>query len=118
MYSFGQRGDMIVHDEPLYAAYLVQTGASRPYREQVSCTSTVHAPESALTLDTCLSSGLDCQFAYIQVLKSQSSDGESVMGMLAKHSKEKHVYAKQMGKFVSTVQRRWLSEGVHFVRIR
>lgn len=38
------------------------------------------------------------------------------MGMLAKHSKEKHVYAKQMGKFVSTVQRRWLNEGVHFVR--
>lgn len=55
---------------------------------------------------------------YIQVLKSQSSDGEAVMGMLAKHSKEKHVYAKQMGKFVSTVQRRWLSEGVHFVRVQ
>jgi hypothetical protein len=50
------------------------------------------------------------------VLKAQSSDGEAVMGMLSKHSREKHVYAKQMGKFVGTVQRRWLKEGVHFVR--
>lgn len=37
MYSFGQRSDMIVYDEPLYAAYLVQTGTARPYREQVRC---------------------------------------------------------------------------------
>lgn len=37
MYSFGQRSDMIVYDEPLYAAYLMQTGTARPYREQVCC---------------------------------------------------------------------------------
>eukprot|EP00892_Ulva_mutabilis_P003886 jgi/Ulvmu1/186/UM001_0190.1 len=86
MYSFGQRSDMIVYDEPLYAAYLMQTGTSRPYREQV--------------------------------LKSQSNDGESVMSVLSRQTKDKHVYAKQMGKFISCIQRRWLKEGVHFVLVR
>lgn len=35
MYSFAQRTDTVVEDEPLYAAYLSLTGASRPYTEQV-----------------------------------------------------------------------------------
>lgn len=36
MYSFGQRRDTVVHDEPLYAAWLTLTGAARPYRDQVA----------------------------------------------------------------------------------
>ena len=35
MYSFAQRTDTVVEDEPLYAAYLTLTGASRPYTDQV-----------------------------------------------------------------------------------
>lgn len=50
-----------------------------------------------------------------QVLKSQSSDGESVMAVLSRQTKDKHVYAKQMGKFISCIQRRWLKQGVHIV---
>lgn len=36
MYSFAQRADTAVLDEPLYANYLRLTGLPRPYREQVS----------------------------------------------------------------------------------
>lgn len=35
MYSFAQRSDTQVLDEPLYASYLKLTGMPRPYREQV-----------------------------------------------------------------------------------
>lgn len=35
MYSFAQRDDMEVLDEPLYANYLRVTGAERPYRDQL-----------------------------------------------------------------------------------
>ena len=35
MYSFAQRSDTTVVDEPLYAHYLRVTGASRPYRDEV-----------------------------------------------------------------------------------
>jgi branched-chain amino acid aminotransferase len=35
MYSFAQRSDTSVVDEPLYASYLAKTGAPRPYRAQV-----------------------------------------------------------------------------------
>ena len=35
MYSFAQRSDTSVTDEPLYAHYLRLTGLQRPYREQV-----------------------------------------------------------------------------------
>ncbi|KAI8474362.1 MAG: hypothetical protein J3K34DRAFT_453502, partial [Monoraphidium minutum] len=35
MYSFAQRSDTQVLDEPLYASYLKLTGLPRPYREQV-----------------------------------------------------------------------------------
>eukprot|EP00898_Chlorokybus_atmophyticus_P002908 jgi/Chlat1/3618/Chrsp237S03618 len=35
MYSFAQRTDTAVLDEPLYANFLVQTGAERPYRQAV-----------------------------------------------------------------------------------
>jgi hypothetical protein len=35
MYSFAQRSDTTVLDEPLYASYLRLTGLARPYREQV-----------------------------------------------------------------------------------
>jgi hypothetical protein len=34
MYSFAQRSDTVVLDEPLYASYLRLTGLPRPYREQ------------------------------------------------------------------------------------
>lgn len=39
MYSFAQRTDTVVLDEPLYANYLNLTGVPRPYREQVRCVS-------------------------------------------------------------------------------
>ena len=35
MYSFAQRPDTKVYDEPLYAAYLAQTDGQRPYRERL-----------------------------------------------------------------------------------
>jgi branched-chain amino acid aminotransferase len=35
MYSFAQRSDTAVADEPLYASFLTKTGAPRPYRSQV-----------------------------------------------------------------------------------
>ena len=35
MYSFAQRKDTIVFDEPLYAYYLSVTGANHPGREDV-----------------------------------------------------------------------------------
>jgi len=35
MYSFAQRSDAAVCDEPLYASYLEKTGAPRPYRRRV-----------------------------------------------------------------------------------
>ena len=35
MYSFAARGDARVVDEPFYAAYLAETGADHPMREQV-----------------------------------------------------------------------------------
>lgn len=35
MYSFAQRDDIEVFDEPLYANFLQVTGAKRPYREEV-----------------------------------------------------------------------------------
>jgi len=35
MYSFGQRPDTIILDEPLYAHYLCQTGLDHPGREEV-----------------------------------------------------------------------------------
>ena len=35
MYSFAQREDTKVYDEPLYAAYLAHTGADRPYAAQL-----------------------------------------------------------------------------------
>lgn len=34
MYSFGNRGDFAVLDEPFYAAYLAMTGADHPMREE------------------------------------------------------------------------------------
>lgn len=36
MYSFAQRADAEVLDEPLYASYLTLTGLPRPYRDFVS----------------------------------------------------------------------------------
>lgn len=35
MYSFAQRDDTEVLDEPLYAHYLRVTGVDRPYREEL-----------------------------------------------------------------------------------
>lgn len=35
MYSFAQRDDIEVLDEPLYGAFLQETGVERPYREEV-----------------------------------------------------------------------------------
>lgn len=35
MYSFGQRDDIEVLDEPLYAHFLKVTGAKRPYRDEI-----------------------------------------------------------------------------------
>jgi len=35
MYSFAQRDDMEVLDEPLYANFLRVTGLDRPYREDL-----------------------------------------------------------------------------------
>lgn len=35
MYSFAQRADCAVWDEPFYAAYLAQTGLDHPMREQI-----------------------------------------------------------------------------------
>ncbi|BAH92157.1 Os03g0359100 [Oryza sativa Japonica Group] len=35
MYSFAQRDDMEVLDEPLYANFLRVTGVDRPYREEL-----------------------------------------------------------------------------------
>ncbi|KAL6557916.1 hypothetical protein OROMI_018266 [Orobanche minor] len=35
MYSFAQRDDMDVLDEPLYATFLRVTGAARPYKEEL-----------------------------------------------------------------------------------
>mmetsp|Transcript_509 Transcript_509/g.607 ORF Transcript_509/g.607 Transcript_509/m.607 type:complete len:176 (+) Transcript_509:362-889(+) len=35
MYSFAQRGDCSVYDEPLYAFYLKVSGEDRPYRDEV-----------------------------------------------------------------------------------
>ena len=35
MYSFKQRGDCLVVDEPLYAHYIAETGEQRPYQQQL-----------------------------------------------------------------------------------
>ncbi|CAK9167487.1 unnamed protein product, partial [Ilex paraguariensis] len=35
MYSFAQRDDIEVLDEPLYANFLRATGVDRPYREEL-----------------------------------------------------------------------------------
>jgi hypothetical protein len=51
-----------------------------------------------------------------QVIESQKVDGEAVMQhMQAAAGQGKHVYSKQMGKFITCVQRSWLNEGVHVV---
>lgn len=51
-------------------------------------------------------------------MDAQSSDGESVMAGIDKATVNgKHAYCKQMGKFVTCVQRSWLRQGVHVVRV-
>jgi hypothetical protein len=52
----------------------------------------------------------------MQVLAEQSSDAEGVMQSMSTAAKDKHVYAKQMGKFVNCIQHKWLKDGVHIVR--
>ncbi|MEM7513903.1 MAG: sulfotransferase family protein, partial [Bacteroidota bacterium] len=47
MYSFAQRADTTVVDEPLYAHYLVQTGLPHPGREDVLATQQ-HAAEEVV----------------------------------------------------------------------
>jgi hypothetical protein len=51
----------------------------------------------------------------LQVLEEQSANAEKVMQGMAQRGKAKHVYAKQMGKFVNCIERSWLSHGVHVV---
>ena len=52
----------------------------------------------------------------MQVMASQNADGEAVMQqMLYVAAKGKNVYSKQMGKFITCIQRKWLHEGVHVV---
>jgi hypothetical protein len=41
MYSFAQRPDSAVYDEPLYAHHLVVTGEDRPYKDQVTPATTL-----------------------------------------------------------------------------
>ena len=50
MYSFAARGDTRVVDEPFYAAYLAETGADHPMREQVLTSQPTDAREVAKTL--------------------------------------------------------------------
>jgi hypothetical protein len=58
----------------------------------------------------------DALTVAMQVLHDQGSNAEAVMQFMAAVAKDKHVYAKQMGKFVSCIQHKWLKEGVHVVR--
>ena len=50
MYSFAARGDARVVDEPFYAAYLAETGADHPMREQVLSSQPTDADAVAKTL--------------------------------------------------------------------
>ncbi|MEO0502823.1 MAG: HAD family hydrolase [Pseudomonadota bacterium] len=50
MYSFAARGDTRVVDEPFYAAYLAETGADHPMREQVLTSQPTDAHEVAKML--------------------------------------------------------------------
>jgi hypothetical protein len=50
----------------------------------------------------------------LQVLAEQSANAEEVMQRMVHQNK--HVYAKQMGKFISVIKRSWLKDGVHIVR--
>ncbi|WP_299825817.1 HAD family hydrolase [uncultured Roseobacter sp.] len=47
MYSFGARSDFTVMDEPFYAAYLAQSGADHPMREEILAAQTTDPGEVA-----------------------------------------------------------------------
>ncbi|KAL6781867.1 hypothetical protein ACKKBF_B09750 [Auxenochlorella protothecoides x Auxenochlorella symbiontica] len=51
MYSFRQRSDTKVVDEPLYASYLARTGAERPYRDLVLNAQSTSAAEVIQSLN-------------------------------------------------------------------
>lgn len=53
MYSFAQRADFTVWDEPFYAAYLAQTGLDHPMRDQVI---TVGETDSDKVIAACIGS--------------------------------------------------------------
>jgi hypothetical protein len=50
MYSFAQRSDCEVLDEPFYGAYLAETGAEHPLREETLCAQSSDRSEIAKTL--------------------------------------------------------------------
>ena len=54
MYSFGARTDFAVMDEPFYAAYLAQSGADHPMREEILA---AHETDPNVVNLACLSEG-------------------------------------------------------------
>lgn len=66
MYSFAQRSDTRVVDEPFYAAYLALTGYDHPMRAQVLASQSQDAEEVARTCATRPASGLIYQKHMVQ----------------------------------------------------
>lgn len=83
MYSFAQRDDTEVLDEPLYAHYLRVTGASRPYREELL--STMESDGDKVVHDVILAPGKK-KFRYCKhIAKQRTSCLTSQLMTTGKH---------------------------------
>ena len=104
MYSFAQRPDAAVYDEPLYAHHLVVTGEDRPYRDQVmdqTPRAPVQTPPFAVPVAVRRSL---CRVVTPwrlppQLLREMENDGQKVVDELILGPHEKDVvFFKHMGK--------------------
>jgi hypothetical protein len=117
MYSFAQRDDTSVLDEPLYASYLKLTGVERPYLEQArlrrlaglaGCSSRPAAAAAPRRAARPLARGRPRPAAGSpaapaaaapQVMAAQDSDGDRVMqGQILGPRPRKVLYAKHISK--------------------
>lgn len=70
MYSFANRADFAVMDEPFYAAYLVQTGADHPMRDEILA---AHEPDPVVVAEMCQTS--DAKHLYMKHMPHHMVEG-------------------------------------------
>ncbi|GFR44350.1 hypothetical protein Agub_g5567, partial [Astrephomene gubernaculifera] len=106
LYSFAQRSDTTVLDEPLYANYLRLTGLPRPYREQVLA---AQNPDGNAVVSTQL---LSCPTS------SSSPSSSSPSPSSPRPPGRPLLYAKHMGKHKAGITNELFKRAQHVILIR